>query len=143
MTANILKQYSNQLLHDLNFSYFSPLSHHDQILTLNQAKKVVSIQRKIKKHNLILRVTDKGYNFYVGTEKEFDKKAQQFFQDTNAFIELEENPFNKIQDNVIHLLNQIRAKKFIFQWQCNKMMPNRIKCQLAHLYFNPKTHKVC
>ncbi|CAF4063537.1 unnamed protein product [Rotaria magnacalcarata] len=21
------------------------------------------------------------------------------------------------------------------------MMPNRIKCQLAHLYFNPKTHK--
>jgi hypothetical protein len=142
MRATILKQYSNQLLHDLNFSYFSPLSYHDQILTLNQAKKVVSIQRKIKKHNLILRVTDKGYNFYVGTEKEFDKKAQHFFQDTNAFIELKENPFNKIQDNVIHLLNQIRAKKFIFQWQCNKMMPNRIKCQLAHLYFNPKTHKV-
>ncbi|CAM4845653.1 unnamed protein product [Rotaria magnacalcarata] len=23
------------------------------------------------------------------------------------------------------------------------MMPNRIKCQLAHLYFNPKTHKEC
>ncbi|CAF4270184.1 unnamed protein product, partial [Rotaria magnacalcarata] len=21
------------------------------------------------------------------------------------------------------------------------MMPNRIKCQLAHFYFNPKTHK--
>ncbi|CAF5172037.1 unnamed protein product, partial [Rotaria magnacalcarata] len=93
----------------------------DQTLALKQAKKVVSIQRKIKKHHLILRVTDK---------------------DTNAFIELKENPFNKIQDNVIHLLNQIRTKKFIFQWQYNKMMPNRIKCQLAHLYFNPKTHKV-
>ncbi|CAF5223435.1 unnamed protein product [Rotaria magnacalcarata] len=142
MTATILKQYSNQLLHDLNLSYFSPLSYNDQTLALKQAKKVVSIQRKIKKHHLILRVTDKGYNFYIGTEKEFDKKTQSFFQDTNAFIELKENPFNKIQDNVIHLLNQIRVKNFIFQWQCNKMMPNRIKCQLSHLYFNPKTHKV-
>ncbi|CAF2161870.1 unnamed protein product [Rotaria magnacalcarata] len=141
MTATILKQYSNKLLHDLNLSYFSPLSYIDQTLALKQAKKVVSIQRKIKKHHLILRVTDKGYNFYIGTEKEFDTKDQNFFQDTNAFIELKENPFNKIQDNVIHLLNQIRAKNFIFQWQCNKMMPNRIKCQLAHLYFNPKTHK--
>ncbi|CAF4127151.1 unnamed protein product [Rotaria magnacalcarata] len=113
MIATVLKQFLNQLLHDLNSSYFSPLSYHDQILTLNQAKK----------------------------RKEFDKKAQNFFQDTNAFIELKDNPFNKIQDNVIHLLNQIRTKKIIFQWQCNKMMPNRIKCQLAHLYFNPKTHK--
>ncbi|CAM4985055.1 unnamed protein product [Rotaria socialis] len=142
MTATILKQYSNQLLHDLNLSYFSPLSYNDQTLALKQARKVVSIQRKIKKHHLILRVTDKGYNFYIGTEKEFDKKAQNVFQDTHAFIELKENPFNKIQDNVIHLLNQIRAKNFIFQWQCYKMMPDRIKCQLAHLYFNPKTHKV-
>ncbi|CAF3424348.1 unnamed protein product, partial [Rotaria socialis] len=141
MTATILKQYSNQLLHDLNRSYFSPLTYNDQTLALKQAKKVVSIQRKIKKHHLVLCVTDKGYNFYIGTEKEFDKKAQNLFQDTNAFIELKENPFNKIQDNVIHLLNKIRAKNFIFQWQCNKMMPNRIKCQLAHLYFNPKTHK--
>ncbi|CAF2090825.1 unnamed protein product [Rotaria magnacalcarata] len=73
MTTTILKQYSNQLLHDFNFSYFSPLSYHDEILTLNQATK-----------------------------------------DTNAFIELKENPFNTIQDNVIHLLNQIRAKKFIW-----------------------------
>ncbi|CAF1563796.1 unnamed protein product, partial [Rotaria magnacalcarata] len=59
MTATILKQYSNQLLHDLNRSYFSPLSYNDQTLALKQAKKVVSIQRKIKKHHLILRVTDK------------------------------------------------------------------------------------
>ncbi|CAF4547632.1 unnamed protein product [Rotaria socialis] len=142
MTATILKQHSNQLLHNLNLSYFLPLSYHDQILAFNEAKLVALIQRKIKKHNLILRVTDKGYNFYIGTEKEFDKKAQNIFQETNAFLELKENPFNKIQDNVIHLLNQIRTKNFIFQWQCNKMMPNRIKCQLAHLYFNPKTHKL-
>ncbi|CAF1629303.1 unnamed protein product, partial [Rotaria magnacalcarata] len=32
MTATILKQYSNQLLHDLNLSYFSPLSYNDQTL---------------------------------------------------------------------------------------------------------------
>ncbi|CAF4972331.1 unnamed protein product, partial [Rotaria magnacalcarata] len=39
MTATILKQYSNQLLHDLNLSYFSPLSYNDQTLALKQAKK--------------------------------------------------------------------------------------------------------
>ncbi|CAF4744289.1 unnamed protein product, partial [Rotaria sp. Silwood2] len=26
-------------------------------------------------------------------------------------------------------------------WQYKKMMPDRTKCELAHLYFNPKTHK--
>lgn len=100
------------------------------------------IRKKIQKANLILRMTDKGHNFYIGSAIEFDKKAQQFFQDTNAFIELSENPFDEVFNKVIQLLNRLRQKNLIRQWQYNKMMPNRTKSELAHLYFNPKTHKV-
>ncbi|CAF2212882.1 unnamed protein product, partial [Rotaria magnacalcarata] len=67
---------------------------------------------------------------------------QTFFQDTNAFIILTENPFNEIINKVIQLLNRLIGKKLILQWQSKKMMPSRTKSVLAHLYFNPKTHKI-
>ncbi|CAF3780427.1 unnamed protein product, partial [Rotaria sp. Silwood1] len=38
-------------------------------------------------------------------------------------------------------LNRLREKKFILQWQYKRMIPDVTKCELAHLYFNPKTHK--
>ena len=62
--------------------------------------------------------------------------------DTNAFIELSENPFDEVLNKVIQLLNKLRGEKLIFKWQYEEMMPDRTKCELAHLYFNPKTHKV-
>ncbi|CAF4556711.1 unnamed protein product, partial [Rotaria magnacalcarata] len=73
---------------------------------------------------------------------EFEKKIQTFFQDTNAFVVLKENPFDEILNKVIQLLNRLSGKKLILQWQSKKMMPNRTKSVLAHLYFNPKTHKI-
>ncbi|CAM4973834.1 unnamed protein product [Rotaria socialis] len=65
-------------------------------------------------------VTDKGNNFY---------------------IELSYNPFNEILDKVIQLFNTLCGKDFIRKWQYEQMMPDRTNCELAHLYFNPKTHK--
>ncbi|CAF4077322.1 unnamed protein product [Rotaria sordida] len=56
-------------------------------------------------------------------------------------MELSVNPLEEIQDKVIQSLNQLREKKLILQWQYNKMMPDRTKPELAHLYFNPKIHK--
>jgi hypothetical protein len=55
---------------------------------------------------------------------------------------LTDNPFDAILNKVIQLLNNLRSKKLILLWQYEKMMPDRTKSQLAHLYFNPKTHKV-
>ena len=101
-----------------------------------------SIRQKIKKHNLIIRVTNEGNNFYIGSATEFQNKAQKFFSDTNAFTELSHNPFIEIFDKVIRLFNQLASKKPIFQWQYKQMIPNCAKSELAHLYFNPKTHKV-
>ncbi|CAF4247631.1 unnamed protein product, partial [Rotaria sordida] len=103
----VLKTYSNDLLNYFNHSYFVPLSYKDQVRTVEQAKTAASIRRKIEKSDLILRTTEKGYNFYVGSKIEFEKKVEKFFQETNAFMELTENPFNEILDKVIQLLNRL------------------------------------
>jgi hypothetical protein len=141
-TIPIFKQYSNHLLEHLNHSYFAPLSYKDQLLTLEQAQVVNSIRHINKNMDLIIRVTDKGGNFYIGSASEFDKKVEKFFSETNAFIELSYNPFNEILDGVIELLQKLASKKLILQWQFKLVMPDREKCELPHLYFNPKTHKV-
>lgn len=78
----------------------------------------------------------------VSSAIEFEKKAQQFFSDTHALVELSRNPFNEILNKVIQLLNRLRQTKLIFKWQYDKMMPDKKTCELAHLYFNPKTHRV-
>lgn len=74
---------------------------------------------------------------------EFEKKVEKFFRDTNAFIESAENPFHEIQNKVIELLNRLRQEDLISKEQYDEMIFDRNKCELAHLYFNPKTHKVC
>ncbi|CAM4819894.1 unnamed protein product [Rotaria magnacalcarata] len=137
----IFKQYSDHLLAYLNQIYFSPLSYKDQLMSREQAQILGSIRRIIINMNLIIRVTDKGNNFYIGSANEFETKAQTFFFDTNAFAELSSNPFNEIFDKVVQLLGALHQKGLIRKWQYEQMMPDRTKCELAHLYFNPKTHK--
>ncbi|CAF5191575.1 unnamed protein product, partial [Rotaria magnacalcarata] len=137
----IFKQYSDHLLDYLNDTYFTPLSYKDQLICREQAQIVGSIRQIIKNMNLIIRLTDKGNNFYIGLANQFEKKAQKFFSDTNAFAELSFNPFNEIFDKVVQLLSALRQKDLIRKWQYEEMMPDRTKCELAHLYFNPKTHK--
>jgi len=141
-TVPIFKQYSDHLLNYLNHSYSTPLSYKDQLLALEQAQIMQSIRQIIQNMNLIIRITDKGHNFYIGLASEFEKKVEQFFSDTNAFIELSYNPFNEILDKVHQLLDKLQSKKLILQWQFKKMKPDPKKTELPHLYFNPKTHKV-
>ena len=141
-TLPIFKEYSNRLLDHLNHAYFTPISYKDHIQAFEQIQILRSIRKKIKKHNLLIRLTDKSNNFYIGLTSEFEKKVQQFFSDTNAFMELSYNPFHEILNRVIQLLNQLQSKRLITLWQYNQMVPDRTKCELAHLYFNPKTHKV-
>ncbi|CAF4236052.1 unnamed protein product, partial [Rotaria magnacalcarata] len=137
----IFKQYSDHLVDYLNDSYFTPLVYKDQLISREQAEIVGAIRRIIENMNLIIRATDKGNNFYIGLANTFEQKAENFFSDTNAFTELSSNPFNEILDKVIQLLNTLRGKDLIRKWQYEEMMPDRTNCELAHLYFNPKTHK--
>ena len=138
----MFKKYSHDLREHLHHSYAIPLSYKDQLITLEQAQHVTSIRQIIKNMNLVIRLTDKGNNFYIGLASEFEKKVEKFFSDTNAFVELSSNPFHDALDSVIQLLDKLQSKKLILQWQHKKMMPNRETTELPHLYFNPKTHKV-
>ena len=137
-----LKKYSDHLLHYLNRCYFTPLSYKDQLEAEQQAHIVASIRKTIETHQLIIRVTDKGNNFYIGSAAECEEKVQKYFADTNAFIELSNNPLREILNKVWHLLHQLESDKLILPKHCKKMLPDRDKVELSHLYFNPKTHKV-
>lgn len=141
-TSPILKQYSDQLLKYLNKCYGTPLSYREQLRAEEQASTAISIRKTLDASKLILRLTDKGNNFYVGSAKDFEEKAKKYFTDTNAFVELSENPFNQIFKEVCHLLNRLCSDKSIAPKHCKKMLPDVKKAELSHLYFNPKTHKV-
>ncbi|CAF4148154.1 unnamed protein product, partial [Rotaria sordida] len=56
--ARILTDYSNDVFDHFNQCYFTPLSCKEQIEVFEQAQKTATIRQKIKKHDLILRVTD-------------------------------------------------------------------------------------
>ncbi|CAF1465655.1 unnamed protein product [Rotaria sordida] len=107
----------HHVLNHFNRPYFTPLSCKAHIEALEQAQTTASVRQKIQKNNLILRVTDKGNNFYIGAASEFEEKGEKFFQETNAFMEISINPFNQIQDQVIQLLNRLQSKRLILQWQ--------------------------
>ncbi|CAF1550666.1 unnamed protein product [Didymodactylos carnosus] len=79
--------------------------------TIEQAHVVKSIREIIKNMNLVIRLTDKGHNFYIRLASEFEKKVENSFRDTHAFIELSYNPFNEIFDKVIQLLNKPQSNK--------------------------------
>jgi hypothetical protein len=123
LTAPIFKRYSTTLRNYLQQCYLTPLSHKDQTHARQQAQVATSIRTLLRKKNL-------------------EKKAQKFFSDTNAFLELSDNPFRETLNSVVQLLNKLRREKRIFKWQHEQMMPDQATCELAHLYFNPKTHKV-
>ena len=138
----IFQNYSNQLRNYLQGSYLRPISYEDHIQAKQQADIFRSIRKKIRQQHLIIRLTDKSNNFYIGSHQEFQTKVQKYFSEINAYIEISQNPYDEVLNKVIQLLNQLRSKKLILQWQYNQMMPDPKKTELAHLYFNPKTHKV-
>ena len=141
-TNRIFKQYSTCLLDHLKHSYSAPISYKDQILANEQAHIAQLIRAKIKQHGLILRVVDKGNNFYIGSAENFEQKVEKYVTDTNAFVQLSENPFNDILNRITQVLKTLASKKLILQWQMREMLPDPLASELSHLYFNPKTHKV-
>ena len=105
---------------------------------------VLSIQRKLKSANAIIRRTDKSKVFYICHKDEFDQKALNYMTKTRAYEEIVTgiNPYADILSSVLSLLNHLKEKKAITLEQWKLMMPDRAKCELPHLYFIPKAHKV-
>jgi len=118
------------------------LSLSDQIRALRELKIVQSIRRKLIKHKLILRETDKSGVLHIGRASDYERKAAEYRQKTGAYEQLTSNPFNDLICTVTRSLNQLKSIKKIQEWQRLKMVPVRDKTELAYMYFIPKPHKV-
>lgn len=142
LRSPILEQFSQQTQACLRQHYLSSLSYLSIRRTRMELNLVQSIRFRLKKGAHVLRVTDKSGVFHIGHARDYQQKADAYRRKTSAYVELDDDPLWTVFDRVTHLLNELRAKKHIHVWQLNKMMPKREKVALAHLYFNPKSHKV-
>ncbi len=95
MKNPLFKQFSDRLLTYLQQSYSTPQPYKDQLQAQEQAKNFASILKLIQSKQLILRRTDKGNNFYLGSASGFEEKVQKYFSDTDAFKELSSNPYHR------------------------------------------------
>lgn len=141
-TASIYKSYADRLRQLLLHCYLGPLPLLDHLRAERELKWITSIRRKLRKHRLILRETDKSGVLHVGRSKDYIEKAMKYHTETGAYQELPTNPFDSTLTAVIQLLNRLRSTNRIKEPHKEKMLPQRDKVQLAYMYFLPKPHKV-
>ncbi|CAF4570200.1 unnamed protein product, partial [Rotaria sp. Silwood2] len=140
--ANVIKQLSNQLKDRLTFRHMSAIPIFDDIRAHRELHPVQTIRRKLKKAKLVLRPTDKSGVFHIGSLSDYERKIAEYQTKTRAYIELSENPLSDILNKVTHLLNELLSKKQItVKKHYGKMMPDRNKVELSHMYYLPKVHK--
>ena len=142
LRSPIIQQFSQQSRACLQQHDMASLSYLNIRRTRKELNLVQSIRSRLKKGQHVLRVTDKSGVFHIGHVRDYELKADAYRQKTKAYVELDDDPLWTVFDRVTRLLNELRAKQHIHVWQLNKMMPKREKATLAHLYFNPKAHKV-
>jgi hypothetical protein len=142
-TSGLFKQFSQRVRAWLTLRYMTPLSFIDQVRAQREFNIVKSILRKLKKAKHVLRESDKGGNLYEGHASDFEQKAAKYREDTGAYKELPANPIEDILMKVTRLLNDLHKKtEELTSKQYNKMTVKRENVALAHMYYNPKTHKV-
>lgn len=140
--ATVIQQLSEQLKTYLHRQYTNPISYLHIYRTQQELKLIQSIRKRLKQSGQILRVTDKGGIFHIGDVQDYERKVEAYRLKTQAYEELDNNPFSTVFDKVAHLLHDLRSKKQIMAYQLEKMLPKRDKVTLAYLYFVPKPHKV-
>jgi hypothetical protein len=125
--------------------YTTPLPHQLQIRAQYEQHTIRSIQRQLKTSHVIIRPTDKSKVFHLGSVQDYDRKALEYMQKTNAYEEIPGgiNPYLDHLRAVLALIDPLLKNKTIDLklWK-RKMRPDPKTVQLAHLYFIPKPHKV-
>ena len=142
LKSSIIARLSKEIRDLFDQRHVTPIVYTEQLRSRHERNLLLSIRRKLKRHSCTIRITDKSGVFHIGAIRDHEGKVNQYRLETNAYVELPSNPLEDIFKKVVQLLNELRSKKQILQWQCQKMMPDRKKVQLAYQYFNPKTHKV-
>ena len=130
------------LLHQL---YTTPLPRQLQVRAQYEQRMIRSIQRQLKVSNAIIRPTDKSKVFHLGSAQDYDRKALEYMQKTNAYEEITSgiNPYLDHLRSVLALIDPLLKNEAIDLklWK-HKMRPDPKTIELAHLYFIPKPHKV-
>ena len=138
----ITKNLSAQLKTQFRHCYAASLSTRDVLRTQHDFRIMKAIRHKLRRNNLVLRMTDKSNILYICRSIDFEQKAQAYREKTNAYQQLASNPLEEILYKVTRLLNDLRTQDRIQANQYNRMMPKRDKVRLGYMYFNPKAHKV-
>ncbi|CAF1391421.1 unnamed protein product [Rotaria sp. Silwood1] len=125
--------------------YATPLPRKLFTRAQNEYRMIKSIQRQLKKSNVILRITDKSKVFHLGSVYDYSQKALQYMHETNAYREITSgiNPCQNHVQTVLALIDPMLKKREINReiWK-QYMRPNVTTTELAHLYFIPKPHKI-
>ncbi|CAF1516061.1 unnamed protein product, partial [Adineta ricciae] len=141
VTSPLYKFYSDRLRTYFTHCYMKPLSLTDQLRARRELKLVKSIRRKLKKYKLVLRKTDKSGVFHIGCAVDYKRKAVDYRLTTQAYEELNTNPFNQTIYDITHQLNQLKIDRKISESQRLHMVPNRATTELSYMYNLPKSHK--
>jgi hypothetical protein len=138
----MLDRYAELLENRLRLRFMAPLSFADQMRAQREYDLVKSIRRKLRKEKLILRVCDKGGGLHLSTKLDYERKAEEYRQQTNAYVELFYNPLEELLTNVTNALNELKDNKKLLLKYYNRIVPKLNAVKQAYMYLNPKVHKV-
>ncbi|CAF1203482.1 unnamed protein product [Adineta steineri] len=131
-----------------NFSLTIPTIYQER--AIYERNLVQSIRSSLNNKHLILRRTaDNSNTFYIGNRIDFELKANDYLQHSDAIeyiTDIESNPqwrneFQEMINSMNKLLDQLKQNKSIDNDIYNRLVININKVQLASLYFLPDISK--
>lgn len=129
----------------LREKYTTPLQSKLSNRTQYENRIIQSTRRRLRKSNVVVRLTDKSKVLHLSSAEDYRRKALQYMQETNAYQEITTriNPCQEHVKKVLALIDPMLKNGLINLklWK-QKMRPNSDTTELAHLYFIPKPHKV-
>lgn len=131
-----------QLVHE----FYSKLPSRQVIQRAKREHRIIqSIQRLLKKRpDIVIRRTDKSKVFYIGKLEEFERKAREYMEKTQAYEEIVDGhcPLAKNLRAVQTLLDYLVERNVLTKKQRNYLLPKLDKLELGHFHGLPKPHKV-
>ena len=142
--SGIFKRYAELLQALVVRRYTAPLAHISELRGRRQLDLAKSIRRKLRQSNQVLCEVDKGASLCILPRADYERKAAEHRQTTDAYEELTSNPLRATMEKVRKLLNDLHMGKNrqLEAWQYKEMMPKQGKVELAYMYFKIKAHKV-
>ncbi|CAF4151643.1 unnamed protein product, partial [Rotaria magnacalcarata] len=109
----------------------------------NYGRIVKRLKYKIHLANTVLRKTDKSKVFHLGKVEHYQKKSEEYMDNTKAYQCLGAiDPLPDLIQRTNKYLLDLRLAKWITQKQYEQLSIKSNEVELAHLYYLPKAHKL-